>query len=100
MRFKVYLLRRRGRRLSWREAQNGPTYIGRLVTHTEERGGEQYKVTRLQPDDPMSVDRPPELYEAQLIGFAPVAFRLRGFERVGEGDSAYAVAQEWHVEEP
>lgn len=100
MRFKVYLLRRRGRRLSWREAQNGPTYVGRLVTHTEERGGVQYKVTRLQPDDPMSVARPPELYEAVLLGFAPVAFRLRGFERVGEGGSAYTVVQEWHVEAP
>ena len=59
-----------------------------------------YKVTRLQPDDPMFANRPPELYEAQLIGFAPVAFRLRGFERVGEGDSAYSVLQKWHVEEP
>jgi len=100
MRFKIFLLRRGGRRLSWRDAQNGPTYIGRLVTHTEERGGEQYRVTRLQPDDPMSNDRLPVLYEAVLLGFAPVAFRLRGFERVGEGENAYSVVQEWHCEIP
>ena len=56
MRFKVYLLRRRGRRLSWREAQNGPAYIGRLVTHTEEHGGDRYSVTSVQPDDPIKAD--------------------------------------------
>jgi hypothetical protein len=100
MRFKVYLLRRDGRRLSWRDAQNGPTYVGRLVTNAEERGGERYSVLTLQPDAPMSTDRPPELYEAQLLGFAPIAFRLRGFERVVRGDDTYGVAQEWHCELP
>jgi hypothetical protein len=98
VRFKVYLLRRRGRRLPWREARNGPVYVGRLVTHSEEHGGERYSVTAIQPDDPMSTDRPPPLYEAVLLGFAPIAFRLRGFERVGEGDNAYSVVQEWSVE--
>jgi hypothetical protein len=98
MRFKVYLLRRRGRRLSWREARNGPVYVGRLVTHSEEHGGERYSVTRLEPDDPMKADEMPQLYEAVLLGFAPIAFRLRGFERVGEGDSAHGVVQEWSVE--
>jgi hypothetical protein len=98
MRFKIHLLRRRGRRLSWREAQNGPTYVGTLVTHTEERGGERYSVTALQPDDPMKADEMPQLYEAVLLGFAPIAFRLRGFERVGKGDSSHSVVQEWHVE--
>ena len=98
MRFKVYLLRQRGRRLPWREAQNGPAYVGTLVTHREEHGGERYNVTTLQPDDPMSTDRPPPLCEAVLLGFAPIAFRLRGFERVGQGDNAYSVVQEWRVE--
>lgn len=100
MRFKVYLLRRRGRRLSWREAQNGPTYVGRLVTHIGEHGGERYNVTRLQPDDPMAAEGMPELYEAVLMGFAPVAFRLRGFERVEGPDGGYSVVQEWHCEMP
>ena len=100
MRFKIYLLRRRGRRLSWREAQNGPTYVGTLVTHTQEHGRERYNVTEVQPDDPMSTDRPPPLYEAVLLGFAPIAFRLRGFERVEGPDGGYSVVQEWHVEEP
>jgi hypothetical protein len=98
VRFKVYLLRRRGRRLSWRDAQNGHAYIGALVTHEEQHGGERYSVLNLQPADPMSNDKPPPLYEPVLLGFAPIAFRLRGFERVGQGDNAYAVVQEWHIE--
>jgi hypothetical protein len=97
MRFKIYLLRSRGRRLSWQQARNGPSYVGRLVTHLEQHGGEQYKVTTLQPDDPMQQPRP-ALYEAQLMGFAPIAFRLRGFERIDEAAGARSVVQEWHIE--
>lgn len=100
MRFKVYLLRRRGRRLPWREAQNGRPYVGTLVSHFEEHGGDCYSVLQLQPSDPMSTDRPPELYEPVLVGFAPIAFRVRGFERVGKDNDADSVVQEWHVEEP
>jgi hypothetical protein len=100
VRFKVYLLRRRGRRLSRREVFNGPGYIGALITHVEEHNGEQYSVLSLQPTDPMSSERPPPLYEAQLLGFAPLAFRLRGFERVEGNDDGYGVVQEWHVEMP
>jgi hypothetical protein len=68
--------------------------------HTEEHGGERYSVLQLQPNDPMSTDRPPALYEPVLLGFAPVAFRLRGFERVEGSGGGFSVVQEWHVEEP
>lgn len=100
MRFKVTLLRRRGRRLDMRDARNGPAYVGRLVTHIEEAGGQEYRVTRLQPDDPITQKVMPELWEAVLLGFAPMAFRLRGFERVQGPDGSYSVVQEWHVESP
>ena len=99
MRFKVYLLRRRGRRLASREVKNGRSYIGALVTHVEPHNGEQYSVLQLQPTDPRSTDRPPPLYEPVLLGFAPLAFRLRGFERMPERDGGYSVVQEWHCEE-
>ena len=99
MRFKVYLLRRRGRRLSRRDVFNGRTYTGTLVSHVEPHNGEQYNVLQLQPSDPMSTDRPPTLYEPVLLGFAPLAFRLRGFERVEGRDGGYGVVQEWHVED-
>ena len=42
----------------------------------------------------------PKLYEAVLLGFAPIAFRLRGFERVEGPDGGSAVVQEWHCEMP
>jgi hypothetical protein len=100
MRFKVYLLRRRGRRLSRRDVFNGPTYTGALVSHTEPHNGEQYRVLQLQPADPMSTERPPKLYEPVLIGFAPLAFRLRGFEKLEDKDGACGLVQEWHVEAP
>lgn len=99
MRFKVYLLRNRGRRLSWREVRNGRSYTGALVTYLEQHNGEQYSVLALEPSDPMSTVRPPPLYEAALVGFAPLAIRLRGFERLEE-DGRYGVVQEWHVEAP
>ena len=34
-----------------------------------------------------------------LIRFAPLAFRLRGVERVDSPDGGYAVVQEWHIED-
>jgi hypothetical protein len=82
VRFKVILLRERGRRLSWREAQNRPSYIGQVTTHLESAGGEQYRVTTLRPEDPMAPALIPPLYEAALIRFATLSFRLRGFERL------------------
>jgi hypothetical protein len=99
MRFKVYLLRHRGRRLAWRDVHNGRSYIGALVTHVQRLADEQYCVLELRPADPMSTDRPAPLYQPMLIRFAPLAFRLRGFERVDSPDGSYAVVQEWHIEE-
>jgi hypothetical protein len=100
MKFKVYILRKRGRRLSWRDAQNGRAYLGTLVTHSEEHGGERYTVLQLQPADPQSNDKPPPLFEPTLVGFAPVAFRLRGFERIESATGPFSVVQEWHCELP
>jgi hypothetical protein len=100
MHFKVYLLRHRGRRLPWRDVKNGRTYAGTLVTHVLEHKGERYNVLKLQPGNPMSIDCPPPLYEPVLLGFAPIAFRLRGFERVEGAEAGFSVVQEWHVEAP
>lgn len=47
----------------------------------------------------MSEARPPALYEPVLLGFAPLAFRIRGFERVDAANGSCGVVQEWHVEE-
>jgi len=98
LRFKVFLLRRRGRRLPWREVQNGPAYVGDLITHAVDVKGERYQVATLRPADPMAESPVPKLYEPVLLGFAPLAFRLRGFERVEGPAGPIAVVQEWHCE--
>ena len=100
MRFKVFLLRHRGRRLPWRDVKNGHAYVGTLSSRIVQHGGEPYNSLELVPADPMSTDCPPPLYEPVLLGFAPIAFRLRGFERVEGPDGGYSVVQEWHCEEP
>ena len=97
MRFKVYLLRSRGRRRPWRDVKNGRAYTGTLVSHVEQHKGRQYSVLQLEQRDPMSADRPPPLYEPVLLGFAPLAFRLRGFERAEGQDGGYGVVQEWQL---
>jgi len=38
MLFKVYLMRRGGRRLSWRDVLNGRAYVGDLRTTVEKKG--------------------------------------------------------------
>ncbi len=101
MRFKVHLMRVRGRRLSWRAVINGPAYVGDLLTHAVDHDGERYDVATLhRAGTPKGGELVPDLYEPVLLRFATNAFRLRGFERVGQGDSAYSVVQEWHVEIP
>ena len=54
MKFRVYLLRKRGRRLPWRVVQNGPSHVGDLITHSVEVGGERYDVAALRPNDPIA----------------------------------------------
>lgn len=101
MRFRVFQLRRTGRRLSWREVRNGPSYIGDLLSHAVDHGGQRYNVIMLQNlEGPMAGAAIPELYEPVLLGFSPLAFRLRGFERVDSNDDRFSVVQEWHCELP
>src|SRR5687767_9321495 len=70
VKFKVYLLRRRGRRLAWRDVQNGPRHVGELVTHAVDIGNERYTVATLRPLDPAAAASIPELYEPVLVGFS------------------------------
>jgi hypothetical protein len=101
VRFKVYLLRQRGRRLPWRDVVNGPAYVGDLRSHTVDRRGERYNVVTLAPvDEPVAGSPIPDLYEPVLLGFSPLAFRLRGFEATQSTDGQTGVVQEWHLELP
>lgn len=101
MRFKVYVLRRRGRRLPRREWINGPTYIGDLRSQTVEHDGVRYNVATLLPvDAPIKPSPIPELYEPVLLGFSLLAFRLRGYESLQSTAGHIGVVQEWHCELP
>ena len=100
MRFKVYPLRVRGRRLPWREVINGPSFIGDLRTYQIQVSGEWNMVATLASSDPVARSQLPDLFEPVQTGFATLAFRLRGFERVDAPGGAYSVVQEWHCELP
>ena len=100
MRFKVSLLRYRGRRLPWRDVSNGPKYIGDLVSEQITMGRERYNVISLRAEDPVAPSPIPPLYEPVLLGFFTLAFRLRGFESVSRGAGSFGVVQEWHCELP
>lgn len=98
MRFLVRPLRVRGRRLPWREVQNGPAYEGDLVTYEAMGKSGRTVAATLAGRDPMSAKPLPDLYEPVLVSVAPSALRLRGFERHDGPDGPYSVAQEWHCE--
>jgi hypothetical protein len=80
--------------------QNGPRYVGSLITHAVDMGNERYTVATLRPLDPVVAPSVPDLYEPVLLGFSPLAFRLRGFERIESASGGYSVVQEWHCELP
>ena len=99
MRFKVYRLRCRGRRLPWRQVQNGPAYSGDLITHIREVNGELLVVATLtNPVSPATAQLLPELHQPVLVWVTPLALRLRGFERCEASAGVLGVAQEWHCE--
>jgi hypothetical protein len=100
MRFKVHLLRYRGRRLAWRDVINGPAHVGDLVSEHVTLAEEHFNLVTLRCDDPVVPSPIPALYQPVLLGFSPLAFRLRGFERVERGTSVFGVVQEWHCELP
>ena len=101
MRFKVYRLRCRGRRLPWRQVQNGPAYTGDLITHIREVNGELLvAATLINPVSPATDALLPELHEPVLVWVTPLALRLRGFERCEDEEGVFSVVQEWHCESP
>ncbi len=98
--FKVYLMRRGGRKLSWQDTINGPAFVGdlRLGSVTSRTG--VYKIAELITPGGIATVLLPPLYEPVLIGIAPLALRLRGFERMKEPEGYYSVIQEWYCEMP
>jgi hypothetical protein len=101
MRFKVRPLRHCGRKRSWREVQNGPAFVGDLVTFIREVNGELIGVaTLMNPESPATASLLPELYQPALVWVTPLALRLRGFERCENRKGVFSLVQEWHCEMP
>jgi hypothetical protein len=94
-------MRRKGRRLSWSDIANGPSYTGDFRSRITRVGGFPYNVLTLfnvgRTSDPYLL---PDLYEPVLTGFAINAFEIRGFERIQGPDGPYAVVQEWRCVNP
>lgn len=95
MRCRVYLLRRRGRRLPWREVCNGPSFEGELGTHYLTAKDDHYFVaTLIAPGDAFCKPLLPNLFEPVLITIVGGVLVLRGFERLDDS----AMVQEWRCE--
>ena len=99
MYFKVLPLRRKGRKLPWREVQNGPAFSGDLITHIREVKGELLVVATLtNPVAPVTAQVLPELHQPVLVWITPLALRLRGFKRCEDPEGGFSVVQEWHCD--
>ena len=95
MRCRIYPLRRRGRRLPWREVDNGPSFEGELSTYYLTLANPRYLVAQLLgPGDAFRKPVLPELYEPVLTSIGNGVLVLRGFEREGGA----ATVQEWRCE--
>ena len=89
-------MRKRGRRLPWREIENGPSFLGTLVSFRTKHGEQHFQAISLQSGTPAEGKSLQDLYEPVLVGFAPNAFVLRGYERVETEQGPVGVVQEWH----
>ena len=98
--FKVYLMRRGGRKLSRQDMINGQAYVGDLSLGSVTSRTSVYKVAELITPGGIATVLLPPLYEPVLTGIAPLAMVLRGFERMKEAQGYYSVIQEWHCEMP
>jgi hypothetical protein len=101
MKVRVYPMRSKGRRLPWREIQNGPSYVGTLTSFTTRYGEGTYNAIALDTGTAVEKRNPlPDLFEPVLMGFAPNAFVLRGYERVETPEGTIGVVQEWQCKDP
>jgi hypothetical protein len=72
--------------------------IDALSAYYMDGKGERFFVASLSGPRPLMVRVLPDLYEPALVALGDQVMILRGFERLGEGDAACAVVQEWRCE--
>ena len=93
MRFRVYLLRHRGRRTK----RDGDGVVGNMLMSSTLRGNtniEQMSLTELDVRGSRSIDVVLPLFEPVLVAMGGTGFLLRGYE-FAEGT---AYVQEWRCE--
>jgi len=95
MKVRVYPMRKRGRHLSWREIENGPSFVGTLTSYSIKQQGQSYNAVTLNVSAPTEGKPLPDLYEPALVRFAPNAFVIRGYERLETPEGVVGVVQEW-----
>jgi hypothetical protein len=86
--------------MSWQDISNGHAYVGDLRTVEGLSKECHYTCAELISTGGVTKHLLPRLYEPVLIGIAPLAMVLRGFERMKEPEGYYSVVQEWHCEMP
>jgi len=97
---RVYPMRRRGRRLPWREIENGPSYVGTLQSYRIKHAQQDFDAVTFQSGSPAERKPLPDLYEPILVVFARTAFVLRGYERLETPSGVVGVVQEWQCRDP
>ncbi|MBS1197455.1 MAG: hypothetical protein H6R18_1240 [Proteobacteria bacterium] len=90
----IFLMRCRGRRLPWRDIENGRVYRGDLRTVTAV-GNDHPVAAHLVTPDGVCKHILPALHEPAFMGVGAEVFHLRGIERLVLDDGVYAVVQEW-----
>jgi len=86
----------RGRRLSSREIENGPSFVGHFASDRTKHGESSFETLTLHSGNPAEQKALPDLYEPVLVGLAPNTFVLRRYERVDTSEGGIGVVQEWH----
>lgn len=90
----VHLLRFQGRRLPWRDIENGRAYRGALRS-IGVRGAARPTEVPLMTAGGITQPLLPALHDPRLGGVSSDAFFIRGIERLGLPVGVCAVVQEW-----
>jgi hypothetical protein len=86
-----------GRRRRPRDISADAGTLGELRQHrARAANGSEYSVLKLTSNGAKCLDIIPPLYESTLLIVDSEHFKLRGFERLGLGDDAFTVLQEWY----
>lgn len=95
MLIELRLMRHHGRRLPWRDIDQGPAFRGELRTVVAHGGGDRPIMASLLSPDGLAQHLVPDLHEPTFTGVSQDVFHLRGIERLKLEDGVHAVVQEW-----